>query len=97
MRQEPEEVAGLRRTVGSHQNEHVRSVENAPIYNLCDTVVIKQSDAFEYCTVRLSELACYKSEYCCQAERIGLRGGPKSGPGTKRSSASETDTWGLRD
>ena len=63
----------------------------------CDTVVIKQPDAFEYCTIRLSELACYKGEYCCQAEGKGLRGNPKTGSGTKRSSASETDTWGLRD
>ena len=59
------------------RDECERSIENTPVYNLCDTVVIKQPEAIEYCTVRLSELACYKSEYCCQAERIGLRGGPK--------------------
>ena len=56
----------------------VSEVSRMPLsITYCDTVVIKQPDAFEYCTVRLSELACYKSEYCCQAERIGLRGNPK--------------------
>ena len=42
------------------RDECERSVENTPVYNLCDTVVIKQPEAIEYCTVRLSELARYK-------------------------------------
>ena len=76
----------------------VSEVSRTPLsITYCDTVVIKQPDAFEYCTIRLSELACYKGEYCRQEERMGLHGSPKvvSGPGG--APQAEDDSWGLSD